>query len=224
MPFFRSVGAILWKDLRSEWRTKETVVSMAVFALLISVMFSFALQPGDRLTATLFPGILWVGFFFAGNIGLARSFAVEQEESRIWGILLGPVNRSAVYFAKVVANWLFLLLVELISVPVFLAAFDFRLGGSMAWFLLILLLGSLGFVSVGTLLSAITASVRKGQLLLPIVSFPLLVPVLLGAVLGMAGVLRSDIADSLLWIKVLIVYDVVFLAVPYLLFDYLVEV
>ncbi len=226
MPFLKKVWYITWKDIRSEFRTKETMTSMLIFALLVLVIFSFAFNPTPTETKRIFPGIIWVGFFFAGVLGLNRSFARERENDCLAGLMLAPVDRSAIYFGKVLGNSLFMLVVELVTLPVFIVFFDYSVRGSLVALGLIFLLGTFGFVAVGTFLSALATNTRTSEILLPIILFPIIIPVVIAVVQATASIFAgaSWSAATLLWVKVLVAYDVIFLVVPFLLFEYLLEV
>lgn len=233
--YWRQVGWILWKELRAEWRTRQTVTSMAIFAFLVIVVFSFAFDPTRDVTRRVLPGILWIAYLFAAVLGLNRSFMVERFNDSLLGLLSAPMDRSTIYFGKAAANLLFVLLVEALSLPVFLALYDVLPDLRLEELLLVLLLGTLGFVEVGTFLSALSANSRSSELLLPLLLFPVALPVVIASVQLTAALLAAPAAAgavapgwaelwSLPWLKVLLVYDGVFLLLPFLLFDYVLEV
>lgn len=225
MEFIRSLLYIVGKDIRVEFRTRETLGGMFTFALLVVVIFGFAFSPTRNELSEVFPGLLWVTFFFAGLLGLNRSFTVEKTNSALEGLILAPMDRSVIYFAKVLGNLFFLTLVEVVALPLFFIFFNQTFEGSPGLLALAVLLSTFGFVAVGTFLAALVANTKTSELLLPIVLFPVVVPVVIAAVRVTTGILgATGDVEYMGWFKVLATYDLVFLVVPFLLFEYLVEV
>jgi heme exporter protein B len=225
MNYFRQIRAIVWKDLVSEFRTKEMLSAMLIFSFLVIVIFAFAFDPARETTRAVFPGIIWVGISFAAILGLNRSFLAEKENDSLLGLMLAPCDRSVIYFAKVIGNLILVWLVILISMPLYFIFFNFQWTGSILTLVLIIFLSTLGFISVGTFLAALAANTRTSEILLPIIVFPIAVPVIIAAVESTGIVLGSVAYDGLTsWLMLLILYDVVFLAVPFVLFDYVLEV
>ncbi len=220
--FVRAMLAVVWKDLAAEWRSRELISAMLVFALLVIFIFNFALELDPKTRATLTSGVLWTTFVFAGTLGLNRSMAVEKDRGCLDGLLLAPVDRTAIYFGKLLANLLFMLLVAAIVLPVYAILYNVNLANP--GLLLTVLLGSLGYVAVGTLLASMAVQARTRDVLLPILLFPVAIPVLVAAVKASSGFLDAapwvDIAP---WINLLLVYDVIFTAVAFMVFDYVVE-
>ncbi len=220
--FLRSMAAIIWKDLAAELRSRELLSAMLVFALLVILIFNFSLELDAQARATVTAGVLWVTFAFAGTLGLNRSMAMEKDRGCLDGLLLAPVDRSAIYFGKAIGNLIFMLIVEAIVLPVYSVLYSVNL--FIPGLLLIILLGSIGYVAVGTLLSSMAIQTRTRDVLLPILLFPLIIPVMIAAVKGSTGFLQAvAIADLLPWLNLLIVYDVVFIAVAFMVYDYIVE-
>jgi heme exporter protein B len=220
--FLRSLGAIIWKDLAAELRSRELLSAMLVFALLVILIFNFALELDATARASVTAGVLWVTFTFAGTLGLNRSMATEKDRGCLDGLLLAPVDRSAIYFGKAVGNLIFMLIVEAIVLPVYTILYGVNL--FIPGLLLVILLGSIGYVAVGTLLSSMAVQTRTRDILLPILLFPLVIPILIAAVKASTGFLQgSAFADIQPWINLLLVYDVVFTAVAFMVFDYIVE-
>lgn len=220
--FGRAVLAILWKDLAAEMRSRELLSAMLVFALLVILIFNFAIELAPALRPTITPGVLWVTLAFAGTLGLNRSMAVEKDRGCLDGLLLAPVDRSAIFFGKMLANLVFMLLVAAILLPVYSLLYNINL--FRPGLLLVILLGSLGYVAVGTLLAGMAVQARTREVLLPILLFPVIVPVLLAAVRASGGFLQSAPFEQILpWLNLLIGYDVIFLAVAYMVFDFIVE-
>ncbi len=220
--YVRAVGAVVWKDLAAEMRSRELLGAMLVFALLVILIFNFALELDVRTRATITSGVLWVTFAFAGTIGLNRSMAMEKDRGCLDGLLLAPVDRSAIYFGKVLGNLAFMLVVAAIVLPTYSALYNTNL--FEPGLLLVILLGSIGYVVVGTLLAAMAVQARTRDMLLPILLFPVVLPVLVAAVKASNGFLQALPWEEILpWMNLLIVYDVVFVAVSLMVFDYVVE-
>lgn len=220
--FLRSLSAIIWKDLAAELRSRELISVMLVFALLVILIFNFSLELDAQARSTVTAGVLWVTFAFAGTLGLNRSMAMEKDRGCLDGLLLAPVDRSVIYFGKAIGNLIFMLIVEVIVLPVYSVLYSVNL--FKPGLLLVILLGSVGYVAVGTLLSSMAVQTRTRDVLLPILLFPLVIPVLIAAVKGSTGFLQGvDMLDISPWINLLIVYDVIFVAVAFMVFDYIVE-
>lgn len=220
--FVRTVTAIIWKDLAAELRSRELLSAMLVFALLVILVFNFALELDAQARATVTAGVLWVTFAFAGTLGLNRSMAMEKDRGCLDGLLLAPVDRSAIYFGKAVGNLIFMLIVEAITLPVYSILYSVNLLNP--GLLLVILLGSVGYVTVGTLLSTMAVQTRTRDVLLPVLLFPLVIPILIAAVKSSTGFLQAvDIVDIRPWVNLLLVYDVIFIAVALMVFDYIVE-
>lgn len=220
--FLRAVTAIIRKDLAAEWRSREIFSAMLVFALLVILIFNFALELDARARASVTSGVLWVTFAFAGTLGLNRSMATEKDRGCLDGLLLAPVDRAAIYFGKAIGNLIFMFIVELIVLPVYSILYNTNL--FLPGLLLVVLLGSIGYVAVGTLLSTMAVQTRTRDILLPILLFPLIVPVLIAAVKASGGFLQgvafNEVAN---WINLLVVYDVIFIALAFMIFDFVVE-
>jgi heme exporter protein B len=217
-----AIGAIVWKDIVAEFRSRELLGAMLVFSLLVILIFNFALELDIRTRETIATGVLWVTFAFAGTLGLNRSMAMEKDRNCLDGLLLAPVDRSALYFGKVVGNLIFMLIVEAIVLPVFSVLYNQNL--FIPGLLLVVLLGSIGYIAVGTLLSAMAVQARTRDVLLPILLFPVTVPVLLAAVKASNGYLLGlEMTEIQPWLSLLITYDVIFTAVAFMVFDYVVE-
>ena len=220
--YLRSIGAIIWKDLVTELRSRELLSAMLVFALLVILIFNFALELDIRTRETVTSGVLWVTFAFAGTLGLNRSMAVEKDRGCLDGLLLVPVDRSAIYFGKVIGNLVFMLIVEAIVLPLYSVLYNLNL--FQPGLLAVILLGSIGYVAVGTLLSSMAVHARTRDVLLPILLFPVVLPILVPAVKASNGFLQGfEMAEIWPWLNLLIVYDVIFIAIAFMVFDYVVE-
>ncbi len=220
--YLRAVGAVVRKDLAAEWNSRELLSAMLVFAVLVILIFNFALELDATARATVTSGVLWVTFAFAGTLGLNRSMAIEKDRGCLDGLLLAPVDRSAIYFGKMISNLVFMLLVEVIILPIYSVLYNTNL--FIPGLLLVFVLGSLGYVAVGTVLATMAVQIRAREVLLPILLFPLIIPVLLAAVRSSTSFLQglpfSEMRASL---NILVAYDVIFVAAAFMLFDFIVE-
>lgn len=220
--YLRALGAIVWKDLAAELRSRELLSAMLVFALLVILIFNFALELDAKARANVTSGVLWVTFAFAGTLGLNRSMSQEKDRGCLDGLLLAPVDRSAIYFGKALGNLIFMMVVEIIVLPVYSALYNINL--FHPGLILVILLGSIGYVAVGTLLASMAVQTRTRDILLPILLFPVVIPVFIAAVKASSGFLQSIPMDEIVpWLNLLIVYDVVFTALAFMVFDYIVE-
>jgi heme exporter protein B len=222
VSYWQAVSAITWKDIRSELRTKDIFSSMFVFALLAVIVFNFAFELRVPDMKMVVPGIVWVAVTFAGVLGLNRAFVIEQDKGSLAGLLLAPIDRSAIYFGKMLGNLLFILVVEAVLLPLIMIFFNMSL--LTPAHLLVLFLGTFGFAAVGTLFSAMAVNTRAREVLLPILLFPVLVPVLVAGV-NMTGNLLDgkSLSDIMSGLQLVIFYDLLFAVVAYLTFEYVVE-
>jgi len=220
--YWKAIAAITWKDLAAELRSRELLSAMLVFSLLVILIFNFALELDIATRRTVTSGVLWTTFAFAGTLGLNRSMAVEKDRGCLDGLLLAPVDRSAIYFGKVISNLAFMLIVEAIVLPIYSVLYNINL--FQPGLLMVILLGSIGYVTVGTLLSSMAVQTRTRDMLLPILLFPVVVPILIAAVKASGGYLTGANMDEILpWLNLLIAYDVIFTAIAFMVFDYVVE-
>lgn len=220
--YLATVASLIWKDFVAELRSRELVGAMLVFSALVILVFNFALDLQVQLRATLSSGVLWVTLAFAGTLGLNRSMAMEKERGGMDGLLLAPVDRSALYFGKAIANLLFVLVVAVIMIPIFGALYNVNL--LHPGLLVVVLLGATGYAAVGTLLSAMAVQTRTRDVLLPILLFPVVLPVLIAAVKASNAYLQGlEPAEVVPWINLLIVYDVIFIAVAMMVFEFVVQ-
>jgi heme exporter protein B len=220
--FFKAVSAVVWKDLRAELRSRELFSAMLVFAALMIIIFNFALELDVRVRQSVTAGVLWSTFAFAGTLGLNRSMAIEKDRGCLDGLLLAPVDRSAIYFGKMISNLAFMLIVEVIIVPAYSLLYNINL--FVPGLLLVILLGSIGYAAVGTLLATMSTQTRTRDILLPILLLPVAFPLLLAAIKASSGFLTgADWEEILLPLNLLIAYDVIFIAVAFMVFDSVVE-
>lgn len=225
MRYWAQVRAIVGKDLQAEYRTKELLSSMLLFAFLTVVIMSFAFNPTKDVVKQVFPGMIWVVFAFAGVLGLNRSFLMEKNNDCIAGLTLAANDNSAILVGKLASNLIFMLVVELVSLPIFFVLFNFRSKGSLGLLIAVVVLGTVGFVAIGTFLAALAVHAKNSEVLLPIILFPLLVPLLIAAVQATGAILSGqDFNEWSLWLKMILGFDLIYLVVPTLLFEYLLEV
>ncbi len=217
---------LAWKDLLMEFRTKQMLNSMVIFSLLVIVIFNYSFSNilFNIEVADIAPGILWIAFTFAGMLGLSRSFSSEMEEGCLDGLKLCPVDPSTIYLGKVVSNLVIMFLIEVIIVPLFIVLFNFSDVKGLAGLIVIILLGTIGFILVGTLFSALTVNMRTREILLPVILFPIIIPLIMSAVMATQKVLSTgDLFTAIDEIRLLIVYDLVFFIAAQLVFEYVIE-
>jgi heme exporter protein B len=212
--------ALLWKDIRVELRARQVWGGMALFAVLVLVVFNFAfdLTAVDKLAVA--PGALWIAFVFASILGLGRTFAAEREQGSLDRLLVCPGDRKAIYFAKLLGNMLFIGVVEVIAVPLFAAAYDLPI--LTPGIIPIVVLGTLGVASIGTMFSAVASNTRAREVLLPLLVFPLIIPVVIGAVRATQD-LVSPAGDGISWLGLIAAFDVIFVSLSMILFQYVIE-
>lgn len=224
MSHWRKLMALIWKDLLAEFRTKEMLSSMLMFALIVVVVFNFTFDPGSRAAREASSGILWVAFTFAGVLGLYRSLVHEVERGCLQGLILAPVEYGLIFLGKAVGNAIFIFLIELPTFVLFAIFFNFDFWQQLDKLAVIFFLGTIGFAAVGTLLSAISVNTRTREIMLPILLFPIEVPVILSAVNATASTLAgkgwSEITG---WLKILAGFDLIFLLVCFVTFEYVLE-
>lgn len=211
--------AIAGKDLRAELRRRTALVSAIAFAALILVIFNFARDPTSLRAQELAPSAFWITCAFAAVTALSRAFAVELEHGALDGLLLAPVPREALFLGKFLGNLLFVLGVECITLPLFVLFFNVNLRGALPGMTLVALLASIGFVAVGTVFSALTARVRFNELMLPVLLLPFMLVPLAGAAQVTASLLNGrPLLESAGWLRLLLVYDITFVTVSFLVF------
>ena len=209
------------KDLKIEYRSRQAFLTTLFFALLILVIFNFAFDPGSPATREASPSILWVALLFPGIIQLNRSFQAETEEGTLYGIILSPVDRGVFFLGKFAANWFFLVLIDLLILVVFVIFFNFTFTPRLLWIVLLIVLFSAGFTAVGTLFGAMVSSIRAREVLLPVLLFPIIVPIILAAVNGTQKILIHQELEFLSF-QLLAAFDIIFLSAGFLGFDYVI--
>lgn len=226
MNLFRTALLLAKKDLYSELKTKQIMVTQIIFAGLVIVVFSFAFDPANNTTKAVIPGVIWVIIVFAGILGLNRSFISEQRNDTMQGLLVAPMEAASIYLGKFLANFSMMLIVELVSIPFLFLLFDFKFFGSIPYFILVVFLGSFGFIAIGTFLAALAANSKSSEMLLPLLLFPITTPILIGVVQATRIILTNmeKFSSAVAWIQLVTAYDIIFFVVCFLLIDYVLEV
>ena len=222
MQFLEPIAVLLWKDILLELRSRDLIVSLLVFGLVVVVVFNFALNATPQQATSVAPGILWVAFAFAGVLAMNRAFVREKEEGGLEGLLLAPISRDAIFLGKAAASFLFMLLVEAVLLPIFAGLLGFSaLSFTLA---LTIVLATLGFALVGTLFSAIAIQTRSREILLPVLFFPVILPVLVGAVEATKQAIGGQTIVGLgHWLPLLGAFDALFLVICPWVFSIVVE-
>ena len=223
MRLLSATLAIAWKDVRLEFRSRDTVVSALIFGLIVVVVFNFGLNRTPGSLAPVAPGLLWVAYGFVGVLAMNRAFAREQEQGALDGLLAAPVSRDAVFLGKMLGTLTFMLVIEIVLLPVFAVMLD--LPALSATLGLIILLATIGFATVGTFFAAIAAQTRSREILLPVLFFPVIVPVIIAAVEATALVLQGGPMQAVWtrWLPLLVVFDALFLVICPWIFGYVFE-
>jgi heme exporter protein B len=223
MTTARAATILLTKELRLEFRTRELLTTTIVFALIVIVLFSFAFNPTAEESRRYGPGLLWIAFLFAGSLMLNPSFAREQSNDTLDALRMAPISGFAILLGKMLANFIFLALSEVVLVPAFSVFYNVSLSGIVGRLIFVLFLGTLGLVVTGTVFSAVSAHARMRELLLPLLLLPILSPLLIAAVEATASLFTEQPALDQTWVAFLVGFDIVFLTVSWLLCDYLLE-
>lgn len=217
---FRVILAILWKDFLVEFRSKEIVIPILILGLLIIVIFNFAIRPNPSLIPILAPGMLWISFSFAGILGLGRIFEMEKEQGAIEGLMLAPVSKDIIYLGKLLSVFFFMVSVEIFLLPTFCLLFNLPLFEPRLW--LVCLLGTFGFCTVGTTFSAMAINTKAKELTLPILFFPIVVPVIIAASEATGAILSDNITFGFArWLLLLLAFDLMFLALCTMTFKFI---
>lgn len=222
--YLRALAAVVWKDLLQEARSRERFTAMGAFAVLAGVLFSYALDPTVVRPDDVASGFIWLTIVFGGLLGIGRTFALEEEDGAIQGVLLSPIPRDALYLAKVVSNTLLVFATVVVVLAVFALFFDLQLRGSLGWLVAVVALGTVGFVAVSTVFAAISNRTSMGDTLLPILVFPLLVPVVIYGVSATARVFAGRPVEEIDGsVRMLAAFAIVALGAGSALFRFVVE-
>ena len=224
MNWLRQTAVLLLKDLRIEWRGKEVLTAMIMFAFIVITVFAVVFDPVLTKFEKVIPGILWTALFFAGNLGMNRAFVREMENDALSGLLVCPVPRSAVYTAKLINQVILMLIAAVIVLPVLVVFFDMRMPLQPEIFISILFLGSAGFSAVGTLLATMALKTRARDMMLPVLLFPVTVPVILASVKGTSLAMYSASDNAALpWLRILVGFDVIMITACLMLYDHVID-
>lgn len=224
MRYLRGVFAVVRKDLRLEWRSREALTAMGFFSLLVVVLFGFAFQTEKIDPRTEAPGLLWVAFSFSGVLGLNRSFALERENGALRSLLLAPVDRSAIFLGKMISNLVLIGMVEMLTVPLFSVLLRVPVLPCLPQLALVVCAGTAGFAAVGTLLAGISSGSRLREVLLPLILYPVWLPILVASVEATGTVLTGKpLTEAGDWLTLIGVFDLVFLGAGFLFFEAVLE-
>jgi heme exporter protein B len=225
MGFMSETFLLLKKDILLEVRRRDSLLTMFFFGILLLFVFHFSFDLAPEQVAEMAPALLWLAFLFTGTLGLAQLFEGERGNHCLEALLLSPLDRGALFLAKTAFNCVLMVLVEIVVFPLFWILFNLRSWEVIPYLFLVAFLGTIGFCVLGTLLSAITLKARARELLLPLVLFPLMIPVILATIRCMeAFLLAGELGDAVPWLRLLIGFDVIFVTVGILIFDWVIEV
>ena len=219
----KPISAIIFKDIVIEMRNKESISSMMMFGILVLVIFNFAFEPSSVERALIAPGTLWVAFSFAAILGLNRSLAMEIDNDCLQGLLLSPVSRGGLYLGKVAGNFIFMMIAEIVVLPVFILFNNLRFNLQFVEIAAIACLGTLGVATIGTILSTISANTRMKEVMLPVLQIPLTVPVVIASVEATSMVLTGETKGISSWLYLLAGFSIVYLTASYLVIDFVLE-
>jgi heme exporter protein B len=218
------VWAVFRKDLLIELRTKDSLNAMLFFGIVVLVVFNFAFESARETIRQAVPGVLWVAFVFSGTLGLNRMFASEKENSCLQGLLMVPMDRGIIYLGKMLASVVFMLIAEVVIFVFSLVFFNLTVWSEIPYLILVFFIGTLGFTGVGTLLSAVSVNTRLREVLLPLILFPVVLPILINAVEATNIILNTGDYQALkLPLTVMSAFTIIFGTLAYLLFDFVLE-
>jgi len=224
MTLVKQAYLLLCKDLLLELRRRDSLLTMFFFGTLLLFVFHFAFDMPPDKVAELAPALLWLAFLFTGTLGLAQLFQAERDNHCLDGLLLSPLDRGALFLAKTGFNLMLMLAVEVVVIPLFWILFNLSGWNLLPQLFLVTLLGTVGFCVLGTITAAITLRARARELLLPLVLFPLMIPVILATIRCMEMVLKTgSFGDATPWLRLLLGFDVIFLTIGVLIFDWVIE-
>ena len=217
-------AALAWKDLTTERRTKANFNAVVFLAGLILLLFGFALGPDANALRAAAAGVLWLTVLFSGVLAFNRSYQLELENGALEMLLLYPGSRKAIFLGKLLANLAFVLLVEILVVPIAAILYDLPLSGPMPGLAAVLVLGTIGFVTLGTFSASMASRVRAREVLLPLLLFPMIVPVLLASVEATSAVLAGDpMGDAGAWLRLLVAFDAIFIVASLFAFEHVID-
>jgi len=214
--------AVIWKDIMLESRSRETISALFVLGLIILLIFNFAIDVEPANVARLAPGMLWIAIVFSAMLGLGRVFLIERENGCMTALVLAPVDRGSLYLAKLLVNVLLLLVFEAFLLPVFALMFGLDVSAYIVNLIIVLGAGSLGLAAAGTLFALAALGTRARELMLPLIVLPLQIPLLIAAVKSTEIVMRNgSLAQLGGWGEILVAFDVIFVTVGWLAFEFI---
>jgi len=214
--------AVIWKDIMLESRGRETISALFVLGVVILLIFNFAVDVGSDEIERMAPGMLWIAIVLSAMLGLGRIFLIEKENGCMTALVLSPIDRGGLFIAKLLVNLLLLIVFEAMLVPVFILLFDLDVGANALNLAVVLGAGSLGLAATGTLFALAALGTRARELMLPLIVLPLQIPLLIAAVKATDIVLRSgSLADLGAWGSILAAFDVIFVTVGWLAFEFI---
>lgn len=218
-----SAWSIAWKDLQTEIRTKESLNAAVSFSLVVLVLFSFAFDLGREELLSISGGLLWLVFVFAGALIVNRSFARELPNDCLDVLIASPVPGWSIFLGKAIAGFVLMMIVELISLPVFGVFYNIHWAATFPQIFLVMLLATWGIAVVGSAFSAVTVNVRLRELMLPVVLYPILIPLLTGAMTLTGALLNGEtvFGDNNAWLRLLIVFDLIYTSLAVFLIEYI---
>lgn len=224
ITLFQDAWTIAQKDIKNELKSKQTLGMMIIFSSLVILIFSFAFDPRNQLVQAVIPGLIWVITIFSGILGLNRSFLMEEENDCLTGLKAAPIDVTSIYIGKVIANLLFVIVVQLISIPFLFILFDYSFTGHLLLFILVVFVGTIGFIIIGTFLAALAANAKNSEMLLPVLLLPLLSPLMIAASQATGAVLmQEEITHVISWLQLMVVYDLIFFVACFFLFEFVME-
>ncbi len=220
----RDIWTVVIKDLKLDIRRAENFFSMLFFSVTILLIFAFALPQKQSTQVDILSGVFWIVFLLSGLLSLNKTFQQEKENGCIEALLVSPVNRGAIFLGKMLGTVVFILIVQILVIPVFGILFHHSVIENFSWFLLMSLLAALGFGSLGTLLAGLTSDIRFREILLPLLLFPLIIPLLLACVRITQSLLAGEgILGAGDWLRLLVGFDAIFMIVSFLVFEFVME-
>lgn len=224
ITLFRDALIIAKKDIDNEFKSKQTLGMMIIFSSLVVLIFSFAFDPTNNMVKAVIPGLIWVITVFSGILGLNRSFTSEQENDCLTGLNAAPIDSTSIYLGKVLANITFVFIVQVISIPFLFILFDYKFQGDLLLFLLLIIVGTAGFIIIGTFLAALAANAKNSEMLLPVLLLPLISPLMIGAVQATRSVLEQASKQEITsWLQLMLGYDLLFFVASFFLFEFIME-
>ena len=214
--------ALIRKDLLIEWKNKDAILAMAAFTSLILLLFGIAVESIPKLLLDIAPGAVWISYLFAAVLGFNRLALAERDNNAIYTLLIAPIDRSLIFLSKFIVNFILIFIVELISLPLIMLFFNIDIFNHIFPLLLVYILATIGLSAIGTIFSAMLTNIRMKDVLMPLLSFPLLVPLLIAAI-SLCRSIFTGTEINVYWYKMLLSYDIIFLTAGFLLYEYLLE-